>query len=75
MVPTDAGLRMIEPSASILRAAEVLFSDARGFEPQSSTHAFRIAAADYLDPGACRELVAQVKQGRRPLQPDRDPSR
>jgi len=24
MVPTDAGLRMIEPSASILRAAEVL---------------------------------------------------
>ena len=28
MVPTDAGLRMIEPSASILRAAEVLFSDA-----------------------------------------------
>ena len=36
MVPTDAGLRMIEPSASILRAAESMFSDARGFEPQTA---------------------------------------
>ncbi|MDP3411670.1 MAG: LysR family transcriptional regulator, partial [Polaromonas sp.] len=38
MVPTDAGLRMIEPSASILRAAEVLFSDARGFDAATATH-------------------------------------
>ena len=38
MVPTDAGLRMIDPSASILRAAEMLFSDARGFEPQTSAY-------------------------------------
>jgi len=37
MVPTDAGLRMIEPSASILRAAEMLFSEARGFEAQTAT--------------------------------------
>src|SRR5215218_6893839 len=50
MVPTDAGLRMIEPTASILRAAEVLFSDSRGFEPRSATTTFRLAAADYLDP-------------------------
>ena len=62
MVPTDAGLRMIEPSASILRAAEVLFSDARGFEPQTSDHVFRVAAADYLDPQFLPQLVAQVKQ-------------
>lgn len=62
MVPTDAGLRMIEPSASILRAAEMLFSDARGFEPQASTHVFRVAAADYLDPQFLPQLVAQVKQ-------------
>lgn len=62
MVPTDAGLRMIEPSASILRAAEVLFSDARGFEPQTSAQAFRVAAADYLDPEFLPQLVAQVKQ-------------
>jgi DNA-binding transcriptional LysR family regulator len=61
MVPTDAGLRMIEPSASILRAAEMLFSDARGFEPQAASTTFRVAAADYLDPLFLPELVAQVK--------------
>jgi DNA-binding transcriptional LysR family regulator len=62
MVPTDAGLRMIEPSASILRAAEMLFSDARVFDPQTSVTTFRIAAADYLDPYFLPQLVAQVKQ-------------
>jgi len=61
MVPTDAGLRMIEPSASILRAAETLFSAARGFEPQSATNTFRVAAADYLDPHFLPLLVAQIK--------------
>jgi DNA-binding transcriptional LysR family regulator len=61
MVPTDAGLRMVEPSASILRAAEGLFSDARGFEPRTSTHTFRVAASDYLDPLFLPRLVAQVK--------------
>ncbi|RYY88747.1 MAG: LysR family transcriptional regulator [Comamonadaceae bacterium] len=61
MVPTDAGLRMIEPAASILRAAEMLFSDARGFEPQSATLTFRVAAADYLDPQFLPQLVAEVK--------------
>jgi DNA-binding transcriptional LysR family regulator len=61
MVPTDAGLRMIEPSASILRAAEVLFSDARGFDPQTSATTFRVAAADYLDPQFLPQLVSQVK--------------
>jgi DNA-binding transcriptional LysR family regulator len=62
MVPTDAGLRMIEPSASILRAAQVLFSDARGFEPQADATTFRVAAADYLDPHFLPQLVSQVKQ-------------
>lgn len=61
MVPTDAALRMIEPSASILRAAEMLFSEARGFDPQTATHTFRVAAADYLDPLFLPQLVAQVK--------------
>ena len=61
MVPTDAGLRMIEPSASILRAAQVLFSDARGFEPQADATTFRVAAADYLDPLFLPQLVAQIK--------------
>lgn len=61
MVPTDAGLRMVEPSASILRAAGMLFSDARGFEPATAEFTFRIAASDYLDPIFLPQLVAQIK--------------
>ncbi|WP_399680922.1 LysR family transcriptional regulator [Xenophilus sp.] len=61
MVPTDAGLRMIEPAASILRAAEMLFSDARGFDPQTAGTTFRIAASDYLDPTFLPAVVTQVK--------------
>lgn len=62
MVPTDAGLRMLEPSASILRAAESMFSDARGFDPATAQQTFRIAASDYLDPLFLPQLVAQIKQ-------------
>ncbi|WP_394792485.1 LysR family transcriptional regulator [Rhodoferax sp.] len=61
MVPTDAGLRMLMPSASILRAAEVLFSDVRGFEPQTARSTFRVAASDYLDPLFLPQLVARIK--------------
>ena len=61
MVPTDAALRMIEPAASILRSAEVLFSDARGFDPQTATNTFRVAASDYLDPMFLPMFVTQVK--------------
>jgi DNA-binding transcriptional LysR family regulator len=61
MVPTDAALRMVEPSASILRAAEVLFTDARGFEPRTATNTFRVAASDYLDPLFLPQLMAQIK--------------
>ena len=61
MVPTDAGLRMVEPSASILRAAGMLFSDARGFEPATAEVTFRVAASDYLDPLFLPQLVAQLK--------------
>jgi DNA-binding transcriptional LysR family regulator len=61
MVPTDAGLRMIEPAASILRAAEMLFSDARGFDPQHASCTFRVAASDYLDPLFLPQLVSQIK--------------
>jgi len=62
MVPTDAALRMVEPSASILRAAEVMFSDARAFDPATATQTFRIAASDYLDPQFLPGLVADVKR-------------
>lgn len=61
MVPTDAALRMVEPSASILRAAQVLFTEARGFEPRTATNTFRVAASDYLDPMFLPQLVAQIK--------------
>jgi len=62
MVPTDAGLRMIEPSAHIIRAAEVMFSDARGFDPQTAQVSFRIAASDYLDPLFLPHLVSRIKK-------------
>ncbi|HSW18492.1 MAG TPA: LysR family transcriptional regulator [Ramlibacter sp.] len=61
MAPTDAGLRMVEPCASILRAAEALFSDARGFEAQSAPITFRVGASDYLDPHFLPSLVALIK--------------
>ena len=62
MVPTEAGLRMLEPAAHILRSAETLFSDARLFDPATTEHTFSIAASDYLDPLFLPQLVARVKQ-------------
>ncbi|MEO8542900.1 MAG: LysR family transcriptional regulator [Burkholderiaceae bacterium] len=61
MVPTEAGLGMIEPSSTILRGAEMLFSSVRGFEAASAEHTFRIAASDYLDSQFLPRLVAQIK--------------
>ncbi len=61
MVATDAGLRMIAPSERILRAAEVLFTDARAFDAKTAQVTFRIAASDYLDPLFLPQLVAQLK--------------
>lgn len=61
MVPTVAGLRMIEPAADILRSAEVLFSDARSFDPATAHHTFSLAASDYLDPLFLPQLVSQIK--------------
>jgi DNA-binding transcriptional LysR family regulator len=61
MVPTVAGLRMIEPAADILRSAEVLFSDARSFDPATARHSFSLAASDYLDPQFLPQLVTQIK--------------
>lgn len=61
MAPTDAGLRMIAPSAHLLREAEMLFSSARGFDAATSTVSFRLAASDYLDPLFLPLLVSQIK--------------
>lgn len=61
MVPTVAALRMIEPAADILRSAEMLFSDARAFDPVSARQTFSLAASDYLDPLFLPQLVTQIK--------------
>ncbi len=61
MVPTDVGLRMIEPAAGILRSAEALFSDARGFDPATDAVTFRVAASDYLGPQLVPSLVASIR--------------
>ncbi len=61
MVPTEAGLGMIEPCAVILRTADALFNDPRGFDPQTATATFRVAASDYLDPLFLPQLVSQIK--------------
>ena len=61
MVPTVAGLRMIDPAAEILRSAEMLFSDARSFDPVTSRQTFSLAASDYLDPLFLPQLVTQIK--------------
>ncbi len=61
MVPTDAGLRMIDPSADILRAAQALFADARSFEPAQERHTFRLIASDYLGSQLLPDLVVRLK--------------
>ncbi len=61
MVPTVAALRMIEPAAEILRSAEVLFSNARSFDPATARHSFSLAASDYLDPLFLPQLVIHLK--------------
>jgi DNA-binding transcriptional LysR family regulator len=66
MVPTVAGQRMLEPAASILRAAQMLFSEARGFDAARAADTFRVAASDYLDPLFLPLLVAEIK-GQAPL--------
>jgi DNA-binding transcriptional LysR family regulator len=61
MVPTDVGLRMLEPSASILRAAKTLFSDGRDFDPSVARNTLRLAASDYLDSLFLPKLVSLIK--------------
>lgn len=62
MVPTDAGIRMIEPIATILQAADTLFSAALGFDPQTTERTFHLAATDSLDPALLPLLVSQIKR-------------
>lgn len=61
MVPTDTALRLIEPCAHILRSADLLFGQARRFDPSSACQTFRVAASDYLDPMFLPRLVADLR--------------
>jgi DNA-binding transcriptional LysR family regulator len=65
MTPTAFAQGLLAPAANLLNEADRLFSPrARrsGFEPQTSTTTFRIAASDFIDPGFLPELVLHVKQ-------------
>jgi DNA-binding transcriptional LysR family regulator len=65
MAPTTTALALMEPAAQLLHEAERLFSPrtrSHGFEPQSCTTTFRVAASDYLDPLFLPELVARVQR-------------
>jgi DNA-binding transcriptional LysR family regulator len=62
MVPTDVGLHMIEPSARILEAAQLMFSSAHVFDPRTAQITFRVGASDFLDPLFLPRLVTQIKQ-------------
>lgn len=61
MVPTDAGLRMIESSAEILRAVQALFSDARDFDPAQESRVLRLMASDYLGPQLLPHLMVKLR--------------
>ncbi|MDQ6681105.1 MAG: LysR family transcriptional regulator [Pseudomonadota bacterium] len=65
MVPTETALQLLAPASRMLQDADRLFSPRsrqRGFEPQTSSAVFRIAASDYLDPLFLPELVARLKR-------------
>lgn len=62
MVITDVALQMIEPAASMLRAAETLFTEARDFDARTSAITFNIAASDYLDPLFLPRLITDIKR-------------
>jgi DNA-binding transcriptional LysR family regulator len=65
MTPTAFAQQMLVPATNLLNEADRLFSQrARraGFDPRTSTAAFRIAASDFIDPGFLPELVLTLKQ-------------
>lgn len=62
MQPTAHALGLVEPAATILREAERLFADEREFDPATTTHAFRLAAADYMDPQFLPRVVAETRR-------------
>ena len=64
MQPTATALRLLQPAAALLGAADTLFSPrqrADRFEPADARLVFRVAASDYLDPGFLPALVARLQ--------------
>ena len=65
MTPTAFALQMLVPATNLLNEADRLFSQRTrraGFDPQTSTTTFRIAASDFIDPGFLPQLVLTLKQ-------------
>lgn len=66
LAPTTTALSLVEPAATILREAQLIFGErraSRAFDPATSQAAFTIAASDYLDPLFLPELVARLQAG------------
>lgn len=64
MAPTPAALALLPAAQQVLQGAQALFGGqalARGFEPATAGHTFRIAASDYLDPLFLPELVTRLR--------------
>lgn len=77
LVPTTAGLMMVDPLANLLQSAEALFTEARRFDADSTTSTFKIAASDDLDPEFLPRVVTKIRSSApfarieiQPLAPD-----
>ena len=65
MTPTAYAQALLAPATNLLNEADRLFSQRTrrsGFDPQTSTTTFRIAASDFMDPGFLPALVLHLKQ-------------
>lgn len=65
MTPTATALQLVGPAATLLQAADTLFSPRTrpsAFDPATSTAMFRIAASEYLDPFFLPGLATAVRQ-------------
>jgi DNA-binding transcriptional LysR family regulator len=65
LAPTATALALVEPAATLLRAADAIFGErraGRAFDAAHSDTRFTIAASDYLDPLFLPELVARLQR-------------
>jgi DNA-binding transcriptional LysR family regulator len=65
LAPTATALALVEPAATLLRAADAIFGErraGRSFDAAHTDTRFTIAASDYLDPLFLPELVARLQR-------------